>query len=90
MLLLYASVFYLFVTTGLALGLLVFALLLVVHDDRLDFGHGAFDQNWMTSDVLALHLASSLEIIIAVGKADETEPFAFRRALVTYDSCLLN
>ena len=56
--------------------------------DGLDLGSGAFNQDGMAADVLALHLLGCAEVVVGVGKTDEAIAFAFGGTLVSDDACL--
>lgn len=79
---------------GLVFVVLVLVILVVsvvvFLDDSLDLGLGTLDQDWMTANVLALHLFCGLEELVCVGQADETEAFALRGTLVANDPSLLD
>src|SRR3954452_12778639 len=55
-----------------------------------DFCSGSTQQDWVRSDVFALHLSSGLEIIITVAEADKSESLALLGSLLPNHTSLLN
>jgi len=72
---------------------LPFMLVLVPHIlgiDSLDLCRASSQQNWMTADILALHIPRCLEEFVSVAETDEAIAFTLRRTLIANNSCLLD
>jgi hypothetical protein len=65
----------------------VLVLVLLLHD-RLNLGCCALDGDWVTADVLVVHLLEGAEVVVSVGEAHEAVALALGRFLVADDAGL--